>query len=279
MNARVPSEPTTSRRKISRGRVGVEERAEAVARRVLDLELAPDACGELLVGQDLLADREQLGGELGLGLGKVLLGAGRRRIDRGPGGEHERHRLDRRIRVAHRPATHASRVVGDDAADAGDVGRGRIGAELVAVGSKYAVDVAEDVAGTDANALAVVEHRDPAEVAANVDEDPVGLALAVEAGAARAEGHGRAGPPPVCEDLGDVVGVTGHHDHLGEQPVGARVGRVADDVARPGEEPIRPQQLGQLAAQLDRGSGGDPARRGIRARSLDLGRDPLDLRL
>ncbi len=147
------------------------------------------------------------------------------------------------------------------------------------MGGKHAVDVAEDVAGADAHALAVVEHRDPAEVAANVDEDPVGLALAVEAGAARAEGHGRAGPPAVGEDLGDVVGVAGHHDHLRKQPVRARVGRVADDVARAGEQPIGAEQLGQLAAQLYRGSGGDPARRGVRARSLDLGRDPLDLRL
>ena len=56
-------------------RVGVEERAQPVAGRVLDLELAPDPLGQLLVGADLVADLQQPGGELGLGRGEALLGA------------------------------------------------------------------------------------------------------------------------------------------------------------------------------------------------------------
>ena len=60
-------------------RLGVEEGAEAVAGRVLDLELAPDPLAELGVGEDLVADLEQAGGELGLGAGEALLGARLRR--------------------------------------------------------------------------------------------------------------------------------------------------------------------------------------------------------
>ena len=47
MNPSVPSEPTIRRRKISTGVVGVQERAEAVAGRVLDPELLADPLGEL----------------------------------------------------------------------------------------------------------------------------------------------------------------------------------------------------------------------------------------
>ena len=52
--------------------VGVEERAEPVAGRVLDLELAPDPLRQLGVGADLVADLGQPGGQLGLGRGEAL---------------------------------------------------------------------------------------------------------------------------------------------------------------------------------------------------------------
>ena len=61
---------------------GVEEGAEAVAGRVLDLELAADAIGELAVGADLVADLVQPRGELGLGRGEALLGAVGGGVDR-----------------------------------------------------------------------------------------------------------------------------------------------------------------------------------------------------
>jgi hypothetical protein len=106
----------------------------------------------------------------------------------------------------------------------------------------------KDVAGAGADALAVVEHRQPAKVAANVDEDPVGLGLAIEAGATGAEGHRRLRPPAIREDLGDVVRVAGQHHHLRKEPVRAGVGRVANDVARAGEQAIGAEQLRQLTA-------------------------------
>ena len=74
------------------------------------------------------------------------------------------------------------------AADRRDVGRGRVGAELAAVLGEHAVDVAEDRARAGRGPrAAVLEHLDPAPVVADVDEDAVALALAVEARAAGAE--------------------------------------------------------------------------------------------
>ena len=68
------------------GRLGVEEGAQPVAGRVLDLELAPDALAELGVGADLVTDLDQPAGELGLGLGEPLLGVRGLGVDHGPGG-------------------------------------------------------------------------------------------------------------------------------------------------------------------------------------------------
>ena len=65
-----------------------------------------------------------------------------------------------------------------------DVGARRVGPELVAVRGEDAVDVAEHRPGLDPRAGAAVLDRDAAEVAADVDQDAVGLPLAVEAGAA-----------------------------------------------------------------------------------------------
>ena len=88
---------------------------------------------------------------------------------------------------------------------------------------------------------AVVLDRDPAEVAADIDQDPVALALAVEAGAAGAEGDRDRVTAPVLEQLRDVVGVASHHHGLRDQPVGAGVGGVADQVGGPRRAPGRPR--------------------------------------
>ena len=109
----------------------------------------------------------------------------------------------------------------------GDVGAGRVGAELAPVRGEDAVGVAEDGAGLDPRQRPVVLDRDAAEVAADVDQDAVALALAVEAGAAGAEGDRDPLLAAVGEDLGDVAGVARHHHRLREEPVGAGVGGVA----------------------------------------------------
>ncbi len=200
MKASVPSEPTSRRRKISSGSIGVEEGAEPVAGRVLDRELAPDPLAELVVGADLVADR--------LEPARRAPARRRRSARRRPGrrcrsssptaGRRSASAPSSRSRAVD-PAAHPARVVGDHPADGGDVGAGRVGAELAAVGREDAVGVAEDRPGPDPRPRPLVLDRDAAEVAADVDEDAVALPLAVEAGAAGAEGDRDAGAAPVLE--------------------------------------------------------------------------------
>ncbi len=117
--------------------------------------------------------------------------------------------------------------------------------------------MAEHGAGLDPGERPVLLDRDAAEVAADVDEDAVALALAVEAGAAGAEGDRDAFLPPVGEDLGDVGGLAGHHHRLREEPVGAGVGGVLDEVAGLGEDAVGAEQRLELAAQGLRHPGGE----------------------
>ena len=203
--------------------VRVEERAQPVAGRVLDRELAPDPCGELLVGADLVADRRETLGKLGLFGCKPLRGVRRRRVDHGSRGEHERERAQRRIGICDHSAAHPAAVVRNDAADRRDVGRRRIGPDAPLVLRERPVDVAEQRSRLHAHTRSAVLDLQPAPVTPNVDEDPVGLCLAVQRSPARAEGHGNAGPPPVCEHLRDVVHVVRDDDDLGDQPVRARI--------------------------------------------------------
>ncbi len=98
-NASVPSRADDEPAEDLERRLGVEQRAQPVAGDVLDLVLAPDALGELLVGEQLVAQLQQPLRELGLGGGEALLGVGRGGVDHGAGGEHERQRLDGRVGV------------------------------------------------------------------------------------------------------------------------------------------------------------------------------------
>ena len=120
-----------------------------------------------------------------------------------------------------------------------------------------AVGVAEHGPGLDAGAGAVVLDRDAAEVAAHVDENAIALALPVEAGAAGSEGDRDPLLAAVGEDPGDVAGFLRHHHRAREEPVGAGVGGVLDDVAGAAEHPVGAEQRLQLAAQRLGDAGGD----------------------
>jgi hypothetical protein len=126
--------------------------------------------------------------------------------------------------------------------------------------------VAEHGAGLDPGDGAVLLDRDAAEVAAHVDQDAVALALAVEAGAAGAEGDGDALLASVGKGLSDVAGIVGHHDRPREQPVGAGVGGVADDVGGAGEQAVGAEQRFELTPQWLRHPGGDLVRSAVRRR-------------
>ncbi len=121
--------------------------------------------------------------------------------------------------------------------------------------------------------------RDAAEVAAHVDEDAVALALAVEAGAAGAEGDRDPVLAAVGEHLGDVGGFAGHHHRPREEPVGAGVGGVLDDVAGAGEDAVGAEQRLELAAQRLRDAGGERVGGAVGGRLRDRRRQGLQLAL
>ena len=201
--------------------LGVEEGAEPVAGRVLDLELAADALAQLGVGADLVADRGQAGGQLGLRGGEALGGAGCGGVDRRPRGRARRSSSARSSRspwstpqrippelLAITPPTVAMSVLAGS------------GPSLRPCGARTRLAWPSTVPGlTRASAPSVLD-RDAAEVAAHVDQDAVALALAVEAGAAGAEGDRDAAAAAVGEDLGDVARRRGP-----SPPPAGRVGR------------------------------------------------------
>ena len=154
------------------GLVRVEERAQAVSRRVLDLELLADPLRQFLVGADLVAELGETGGELGL-LGLEAGGASGAAVSiSGAGGRHEGHVRDGLVRVEPDAAAHPTGVVRDDAADGRDLGRGGVRAELSVVAAQDAVRVAQNGAGPDLHAGGVaVQDLDASPVAADVDQD------------------------------------------------------------------------------------------------------------
>ena len=255
--------------------VGVEKRAEAISGRVLDLELAPDPPPQVAVGANLVANLDQARDEVGLGGGEALGGAGGGGVDHRSRRQYERQLADGRVGVRDDPAAHAAGVVGDDPADGGDVGRGRVGAEPAAVGREDPVDVAEHGPGPDPDPAAVVEHLDAAPVPADVGEDPVGLGLPVEAGAAGAKDERGAAAARERHQAGDLRGGPRLHDRGRDPPIGAGVGGVADQIAgtrqqsliaddgaqlgrEPGRRPIRDLRVGTIGRRRGRGLGGDP---------------------
>ena len=93
------------------------------------------------------------------------------------------------------PAAHAAGVVGEHAADAGDLGARRVRADAAAVRDQAPVHAPQDGAGLHPHARPAVLDRDGFEVAPAVQQDAVGLGLAVEARATGAEHERRAGGP------------------------------------------------------------------------------------
>ena len=99
---------------------------------------------------------------------------------------------------------------------------------------------------------ALVLEPDAREVAADVDHDPVALALPVQRRAAGAQRHRDPLAAAVVEHARDVAGVVRHHDRLRDQPVRRGVARVADEVQRAREHAVGTEQRLEVTAQPGR---------------------------
>ena len=126
------------------GVLEVDERVEAVARRVLHAELVADARGE----RGVLAHRQRKRIERAheVGPARAERGAARllARVEHRPVREHDPHPGDRVIRVLRGAAAHAARVVGGDAADHRGVDRRGVRPELAGVRREPAVRFGAD---------------------------------------------------------------------------------------------------------------------------------------
>ena len=169
------------------------------------------------------------------------------------------------------PAAHPAGVVGDHAADAGDVSARRVGSEPSPVAGEAPVDVAEHDARLDAHAARPSSSTlHPLPVAAHVEQDPVGLRLAAEARAAGAEDERRGGAPREREQLARRPRRRAGSRRPRDRAVGARVGGVADQVERARRD--APRARAPRVSSLRSGSG-VPARDPV-GRAVGCGRGP-----
>ena len=254
-------------------RVGVQERAQPIAGGVLDLELAGHALRQLGVGAELVADLRQARGQLRRGGGEPLLGVGRGGVDHGAVGQHQRHRAHRPVGVGDDAAAHPARVVGDHPADAGDVGAGGIGAEAPAVAGQQAVGVAEDDAGLDASrapSSSIRTRRQWRRTSTRIESVwlwPLRLVPPAR------KMTGAPSSVAAAQQLADVLDVAGDGHRLGDQAVGAGVRGVADQVERPGEDPVGAERGDQSGAQRLGRARRDPVGRPVGRRAGRLGDD------
>ena len=202
---------------------------------------------------------------------EALGGAGRGGVDRRPRGQDQGQRAHASSRspwstpqrippelLAITPPTQAMSVLAGS------------GPSLRPCGARTRFAWPSTVPGLTRAQRAVLLDRDAAEVPSHVDQDAVALALAVEAGAAGAEGDRDPLLAAVGEDLGDVGCVVGHHHRAREEPVGAGVGGVLDEVADAG----RGRGRRRAAPPARRAAAGRRRRRSRPARGRGRARRP-----
>ena len=240
------------------GSLEIDEGVQAVAARVLGREFPADAAREPLVAADLVAQGGELRVQLRPRPPQRRVRVGLPGLDHDTVGEQHGHGVERVVAVLGDAATHAGRVVGEDAADHGRVDRGRVGPDPGAVRGEQAVQVAADDAGLAADAGPVVEHLGGTKERAELDQHVVGDRLARERGAGRAEGQVTAPPARPGEELAHLAEAAGTHDRLGDQTVDRGVGRATQAIDRARQHPFRREDPLEVAG--DRGIGGSQPR-------------------
>ena len=127
----------------------VDQRVEAVAGGVLDLELVADAIGQPGVVARIAAQSLQLAEQHGVASRKgidaqVIFG-----VDRAAVSQHDAHAGQSPVTVLSRAAAHAGGVVGSDATDLGGANGSGVRADLHAEGGETAIHFTADDAGAD----------------------------------------------------------------------------------------------------------------------------------
>ena len=168
----------------------IDQRVEAVAGGVLDLELVADALGQPGIVARVAAQAFQFAEQHGVAVREGVDAERIFGVEQGAVGEHDAQAGQRPVAVLRRAAAHAGGVVGGDAADLGGTDRGRVGADLAAERGQPAIHLAADDAGAGFHLAGVGVQLAGGEAFADQGQDAVGDGLAGEAGAGGTEGDG-----------------------------------------------------------------------------------------
>jgi hypothetical protein len=109
--------------------------------------------------------------------------------------------------------------------------------------------VSEDHSGTRAHSAAIVLYFRAVPMTAHVDKYIVRQGLAVQAGSRCAERRVPSVLSAIAEELDDVIGGSGLYDHLGDEPIWARIGGKPYEINRSGEDVLFSQERDEISFQ------------------------------
>ena len=204
----------------------IDQRIEAVAGGVLDLELVADAFGQLGVVACVAAQAFQFAKQDGVGFGKGIAAQRVLGIEHGAVGQHHAQAGQRLVAVLRGAAAHAGGVVGGNAANFGRADGCRVRPDFFAMRRQPTIDLAPDDPRPDAHFLRIGRQLVGGKAFTDQRQNAVTDRLPGEAGAGRTESHRR----PVGVGCGQhgfgVVFGFDDRDHLRNQPVEAGVGAI-----------------------------------------------------
>jgi hypothetical protein len=98
--------------------------------------------------------------------------------------------------------------------------------------------------------MAIVLHCGTVPMTAHVDEQIVRQGLTVQAGSCGAERGVPSVLSAITEELDDVIGGSGLHDDLGDEPIGARIGGKPYEIDRSVENVLFSQEGDEIGFQI-----------------------------
>jgi hypothetical protein len=214
----------------------IDQRIQAVAGGVLDLELVADALGQLGVVARIAAQALQFAEQDGVAFREGIDAHWIFAIEHRAVGEHDAHAGQCAIAVLRRAAAHAGGVVGGDAADFAGVDRGRIGADFLAEGGEAAIDFAADDTWADLHFARIGVEFVGGEAFADQGEHAIGDRLAGEAGAGSAEGDRAVILPGCGQHRFQLVFRFDDGDDFGRQAVEAGIGAIGEQAQFIGDD-------------------------------------------
>ena len=216
----------------------VDERVQAVARRVLQPELVADARRERRVAAHPTRHRVERTGKPGFALEERGAARGIARVEHRPAGKHDAQSGQRVVAVLRGAAAHPARVVGGDAADHCGIDGRRVGPDLAAETRQPAVRHRTDHTGLQGNGLRRGTDFAAPPVVPEHHQHRIGDRLTRKARARRAKRDRRARARAVAEQAHDVGLALDHDDDFRHQPIEAGVGAPGQQAQRVGDEPI-----------------------------------------